>query len=146
MNNILWICLAAATSLTAVAAGEPDDSKTLEGIWIPVKAEIAGQPMADAVLKTITLKINKSGYEVSVAGVPEPDTGTWTLDSAAKPKGMTVTGVKGPNAGKTFPAIYELNADTLCVCYDLSGAKRPTEFKTAAGTLLFLATYSRQKK
>jgi uncharacterized protein (TIGR03067 family) len=146
MNNILWICLAAAASLTAVAAGQPDDSKAFEGIWIPVKAELAGQPMPDAVLKTITLKINKGEYEVTVTGVPEPDTGTWTFDSDAKPKGMTITSLKGPNAGKTFLAIYEFNADTLRVCYDLSGAKRPTEFKTAAGTQLFLATYSRKKK
>jgi uncharacterized protein (TIGR03067 family) len=146
MNHILLICLAVAASLTAVAANEPDDSKVLQGIWIPVKAELGGQPMPDAVLKTITLKLNKSQYEVSVAGEPELDTGTWTLDSAAKPKGMKITGLKGPNAGKIFPAIYELKADTLCICYDLSGAKRPTEFKTGAGTQLYLVTYSRKKK
>ncbi len=62
-----------------------------------------------------------------------------------KPKGVTVTGRKGPNAGKTFPAIYELKSDTLRICYDLSGAKRPTEFKSDAGTQLFLVTYSRKK-
>ena len=48
MKNIFFICLAFATSLTAVAAGEPDDSKALDGIWIPVKAELGGQPMAGA--------------------------------------------------------------------------------------------------
>jgi hypothetical protein len=53
-----------------------------------------------------------------------------------KLKSMDVIGVKGPNAGMTFPAIYELAADTLRVCYDLSGKKRPTEFKTSAGTKL----------
>ena len=73
-----------------------------------------------------------------------PDRGTYTLDSDAKPKGMTITGTEGPNRGKTFPAIYELNGDTLRICYDLSGAKRPTEFKTSAGTKLYLVTYNRQ--
>jgi uncharacterized protein (TIGR03067 family) len=145
MNNVLCLCLAAASSLTTVAADEPADAKALQGIWAPVKAELAGQPMPDAVLKTITLQIKQGEYEVSVTGAPEPDKGTWTLDSDAKPRGMTITGVKGPNAGKTIPAIYELKADTLCVCYDLSGAKRPTEFKTSAGTQLFLVTYSRMK-
>jgi uncharacterized protein (TIGR03067 family) len=146
MKTILCLCLAFASSLATFAADKPDDAKALQGIWMPVKAELAGQPMPDAVLKTITLKLNNGEYEVTVTGEPEPDRGTWTLDTTAKPKGMKITGVKGPNAGKTFPAIYELKADTLRVCYDLSGAKRPTDFKTIAGTQLYLATYHRQKK
>jgi uncharacterized protein (TIGR03067 family) len=144
MKNTLYICLASAASLAAFAADKPDDAKALQGIWLPVTAELAGQPMPDAVLKTITLKLSEGKYEVSVAG--DADKGTWTLDSTAKPKGMKITGVKGPNAGRTIPAIYELKADTLRVCYDLSGAKRPTEFKTSTGTQLYLVTYHRQKK
>jgi uncharacterized protein (TIGR03067 family) len=58
---------------------------------------------------------------------------------------ITVIGTEGPNQGKTFPAIYELKKDTLRICYDLSGAKRPTEFKTMSGTRLFLVTYKREK-
>jgi len=145
MKNILCICLTVAGPLMALAAGELDDAKALQGIWMPVKAELAGQPMSDAVLKTITLKLSEGEYEVTVAG-GQPDNGTWTVDAASKPKGMQITGVKGPNAGKIFPAIYELKADTLRICYDLSGAKRPTRFKTAAGTQLYLVTYNRKTK
>ena len=47
--------------------------------------------------------------------------------------------------GKTFTAIYELNGDTLRICYDLSGAKRPAEFKSAPATRLYLVTYQRVK-
>jgi uncharacterized protein (TIGR03067 family) len=144
MKNLFCICLVMAAWLTAFAADELEDAKALQGIWIPVKAELGGQPMPDAVLKTITLDLHQSQYEVTVTGEPEPDQGTWTLDTAAKPKGMMINGVKGPNAGKSFPAIYELKANTLRVCYDLSGAKRPTEFKTSAGTKLYLAPYSRK--
>jgi uncharacterized protein (TIGR03067 family) len=150
MKNILCICLVLAASLTALAAEKsagrktPDDQKALQGDWIPVKAELAGQPMPDAVLKTISLKLTKNEYEVLVAG--KADKGTWTIDPAAKPKGMKIIGVKGPNAGKTFPAIYELSADSLRICYDLSGKKRPTELKTKADTKLYLVTYKRKKK
>ncbi len=45
----------------------------------------------------------------------------------------------------SFPCIYELEGDTLRVCYDLSGKKRPGEFKTAEGTQLYLVTYTRKK-
>jgi uncharacterized protein (TIGR03067 family) len=120
------------------------DQQALQGEWIPIKAELAGKPMPDAIVKTISLKLIKNEYEVLVAG--KPDKGTWTIDPATKPKSMKIIGVKGPSKGKTFPAIYELAGDTLRVCYDLSGAKSPTEFKTKADTKLYLVTYKRKKK
>lgn len=121
-----------------------DDAKAVQGNWKPAKAELAGQPMTDAVLKSISLKLDNGKYEVFVGG--KPDRGTYTLDSATKPKSMTITGTAGPNSGKTFPAIYELKGDTLRICYDLSGAKHPTEFKSIAGTRLYLVTYNRKKE
>ena len=150
MKNLLFICLVLAVSLTARAAEKsddrkaPDDRKALQGEWIPVKAELAGQPMPEAVLKTISLKLVKNEYKVLVAG--KPDEGTWTIEPTAKPKSMKIIGVIGPNAGKTFPAIYELANDTLRICYDLSGKKLPTEFKTKADTKLYLVTYKRKTK
>jgi uncharacterized protein (TIGR03067 family) len=119
-----------------------DDAKAVEGNWKPGKAELAGQPMTDAVLKIISLKLDNGKYEVFVGG--EPDRGTYTLDPATTPKSMTITGTVGPNSGRTFPAIYEFKGDTLRICYDLSGAKRPTEFKSIAGTRLYLVTYNRK--
>jgi uncharacterized protein (TIGR03067 family) len=143
MIKRLYILLIVAASLTTLTADDSADVKALQGTWTPVKAELGGQPMPDVVLKTITLKLNKNEYDVTVTG-EQPDHGTWTLDTSAKPKGMIITGVKGPNAGKSFPAIYEITTDTLRICYDLSGAKRPAEFKTSAGTKLYLVTYKRK--
>jgi uncharacterized protein (TIGR03067 family) len=138
---ILCLCLAVVAARTAFAADLPD-AKAIQGSWTPVKAELGGQPMADAVLKTISLKLTNGKYDVYVGG--QPDNGTYTLDDTTKPKSITVTGTDGPNRGKTFPAIYELNGDTLRICYDLSGAKRPAEFKSLAGTKLYLVTYNRK--
>jgi uncharacterized protein (TIGR03067 family) len=150
MKVVVCSCLILSTALAAFASEETadrksaNDQKALQGDWIPLKAELAGQPMPDAVLKTISLKLTKNEYDVLVAG--KPDKGTWTIDPAANPKSMKIVGVEGPNKGKTFPAIYELSGDTLRVCYDLSGAKLPTEFKTKAGTKLYLVTYKRKKQ
>ena len=144
MKHIVYIWLIVAASLSAFAGGAPDDAKAVQGSWTPDKAELAGQPMAEAVLKSISLKLENGKYEVFVGD--EPDRGTYTLDSTSKPKGMTITGTEGPNQGKTFPAIYELKGDTLRICYDLSGAKRPTEFKSIAGTKLYVVTYKRKKE
>ncbi len=144
MKYLLCLCLGLGASLPGFAAGSPDDAKTLQGTWLPVTAELAAQPMPDTLLKSISLKLDNGKYEALVGSVS--DSGTYTLDSAAKPKGMTITGAAGPNNGKTFPAIYELKGDTLRICYDLSGAKRPAEFKTIAGTQLYLVTYNRKKQ
>ena len=140
MKYIVYVCFVLCASLSAFA----DDAKGVQGNWKPIKAELGGQPMADDVVKSISLKLENGKYEVFVGD--KPDKGTYTMDAATKPKSMTITGTEGPNRGKTFPAIYELNGDTLRICYDLSGAKRPTEFKTVAGTKLYLVTYNRKKE
>ena len=143
MTKLLCITFIASLYLTSFAADDSADVKALQGTWLPVKAELGGKPMSAEILKTVVLKLNKDNYETTVAG--EPDNGTWTVDVSTKPKGMTVNGVIGPNAGKTLPCIYEIEGDTLRICYDLSGAQRPTEFKTATGTKLYLVTYNRKK-
>lgn len=147
MKHILLSTLFLVVSLTTFAASETDDAKSVQGTWIPKTAELGGKPMADEVLKTISLKLDNGKYEVFVGD--EPDRGTYTMDATSNPRGMTITGTEGPNNGKTFPAIYELskddNGDTLRICYDLSGANRPTEFKSVAKTKLYLVTYTRKK-
>ena len=144
MKRIICICLSIAASVIALAANPADDTKEVQGSWTPIKADLGGQPVPEAVLKSISLKLEKGKYEVSVGGAT--DKGTYTLDSTTKPKSMTVAGSEGPNAGKTFPAIYELKGGTLRICYDLSGTKRPSEFKSVAGTRFYLVTYSRKKE
>jgi uncharacterized protein (TIGR03067 family) len=144
MKYTFYICLAMSALLNACVPGSPDDAKAVQGNWKPATAELAGQAMADAVLKSISLKLDNGKYGVFVGG--NPDRGTYMLDFTSKPKGMTITGTEGPNQGKTFPAIYELEGDTLRICYDLSGAKRPAEFKSIAGTRLYLVTYNRTKE
>jgi uncharacterized protein (TIGR03067 family) len=134
----------AAESNSWGQAPAQDDAKAVQGTWIPVKAELAGQAIPEAVLKTIVLKLDQEKYEVSVAG--KTDQGTCTQDPTTKPKRLSIQGTDGPNAGKTFLCIYEIDGDTFRVCYDLSGMMHPADFATAKGTLLYLVTYMRKKE
>jgi len=143
-NLVIFIWLVGAC-LGAFATEPSADGKALQGSWVPAKAELGGNPMPEAVVKKIVLKIHNNDYEVSIEGEGK-DSGTVSLDVDSSPKGMKIMGVKGPNARKTYPAIYELHGDTLRICYDLSGAQRPKEFKSAKGTQLYLVTYSRKKE
>ncbi|HTA30315.1 MAG TPA: TIGR03067 domain-containing protein [Candidatus Cybelea sp.] len=143
MKYIFLTAFIVAATTIAFAADPLDDAIAIQGSWIPAKAELAGQPMTDDILKTISLKLDHGKYEVFVG--EHPDRGTYTIDPGTKPKSMSVTGTEGPNQGKTFPAIYELAGDTLRICYDLSGTSRPAEFKSVTGTKLYLVTYHRKK-
>src|SRR4051794_24093594 len=100
LKHIVCLCLTVLISFGAFAADSPD-AKALQGSWIPVTGQLGGKPMPDAVLKSITLKLDHGRYEVIVAGAPGPDQGTFTFNASASPKGMAVTGTNGPNLGKT---------------------------------------------
>ena len=139
-------CIGIATLLLAAAAWSQDaadERKLLQGTWLPTAAELSENPFDEATLKTIKLVLEGDKYTVTVG--KSIDKGTTKIDPAAKPKTMDIIGTDGPNKGKTMLAIYELNGDTLRVCYDLTGKARPSEFKTKKGELLFLATYKRTK-
>ena len=127
----------------AWSSGEKEDGKMMEGTWLPVEAELAGQKFPDEILKTLKLTMSDGKYTVKVG--EQVDKGTIKLEPTAKPKAMDITGTEGPNKGKTFLAIYELTGDTLRICYDLAGKKRPTEFKTVKDTQQFLVSYKREK-
>ena len=143
MKYLLILCFSLAASLTAFAGAATNDTATVQGSWKPAVAELGGHPMSEALLKTISLKLDDGKYEVFVG--TEPDRGTYTIDPTTTPKQMTIKGTEDPNHGRTFPAIYEISGDTLRICYDLSGANTPATFKTMAGTKLYLVTYQRVK-
>ncbi|QEH35094.1 hypothetical protein OJF2_36390 [Aquisphaera giovannonii] len=144
MLRLLLAVAAAVASAAAMAGGpEMDDAKAMEGTWGFVSGEVGGVKLPDEVLKTMSLVLEDGKYTTKSPG-PD-DKGTVKIDPGKEPKAMDITGVEGPNKGRTFPAIYVLDGDTLKICYDLSGKARPTEFKSPPGTKHFLAVYRRKK-
>ena len=148
MNRLFGWSLLVGVCVGSLALGDDsakakDDGKKMQGSWRPVAAELGGKPFPDEVLKTMKLVLTDGKYTVTVG--EQTDEGTVKLNPAKEPRAMDIEGTKGPNQGKTIPAIYELTDTTLRICYDLSGKARPKEFKTQADTQLFLVEYKRQK-
>jgi uncharacterized protein (TIGR03067 family) len=143
MPHVLLVAFTLVLFLSPAARGDDKDD-TLDGTWLPSSAELAGKPFPDDVRKTIKLVIKGDKYTVTVG--KQVDQGTVQRMPSETPKAMDITGTEGPNKGKTMLAIYERKGDTLRICYDLSGKKRPTEFKTEPGTALFLVGYKREKQ
>ena len=148
MKLLLTFSALLVVSSPLIAADTKPLSKAMQGVWLPVKAELGGNAMPEAVLKAITLNVGDGSYVVTIVGEPKGgqtvDKGDCTIDESTTPKAMTLKGTEGPNKGKTFLCIFELDGDTLRVCYDLAGKNRPAEFKTAKDTLLYLVTYKRK--
>jgi uncharacterized protein (TIGR03067 family) len=145
MKRLLWCAVLAGVWLGSIARADESaaaDTKTIQGTWKPVAAELGGKPFPEDAFKTMKLILADGKYTVMVGD--RPDEGTIKLDSAKSPRAMDITGAKGPNQGKKILAIYELNGATLRICYDLSGKSRPKEFKTLPGSELFLVNYKRQ--
>ncbi len=59
-------------------------------------------------------------------------TGTFKIDPTAKPKTMDSTATNGDNAGKTMLGIYELDGDTLKICWAPPGKDRGRPISRAA--------------
>lgn len=140
---LTWLSPLMQASSDAKPAVSAAQSKALDGTWRPQSAELAGKKFPEEVLKNWKLTLEGEKYTVEISG--QIDKGTVKIDPKATPATMDITGVEGPNKGKTFPAIYELKDETLRICYDLSGKQRPTEFKTVADTQQFLVHYQRAK-
>src|SRR5262245_44431979 len=137
---MLRLCVALVVMLSFGVAGRCDDADALQGKWLPSEGERAGTPFP---AQNISLEIKDGKYTVMAGG--GSDRVTIKINASAKPKEMDVTGTDGPNKGKTFKAIYELDGDTLKICYDLSGKGRPKEFKTKAGSNDLLVIYKRDR-
>jgi uncharacterized protein (TIGR03067 family) len=111
----------------------PTNHPNLDGNWQASRAELAGSIFSEAVTKTLVLKLNGDTYEL------QNDFGTLKFIDNDK---LEITGTKGPNNGKTFKAIYELEGGELMICYDLAGNSFPSSFATQEKTKLFLVHYS----
>ena len=139
--SVLLLCTVAAWSADAkVADAKVDD---VNGTWVPESIEMAGTSLPEEARKGIKLVIKDDKYTVTVRD--RVDEGTSKTDASAKPKTLDLTGTNGPNKGRTLLAIYELDGDTMKVCYDMTGKNRPKEFKSPPGSQTLLATYKREK-
>lgn len=137
-------CILVLTLILAAHAwtGEAGaERKALNGAWQLTSAEIAGVKFPESEAKKITLKIDGETYVVQVDKAV--DKGTVKADASKKPRTLDIVGTEGPNKGRTMLAIYEIDKDTLRVCYDTKGKNRPSEFASSKENGYFLAVYQR---
>jgi len=142
------VCFAASGGSGILADDKTDVEKELkkfQGTWTFESSETGGKELPNGELKGLILTFEgdkhtvKKGDEVIQVGVQK-------LDPSKSPKTIDVTMTEGPNKGAVMLGIYEIDGDTLKVCFDPHGKKRPTEFKSAPGSENFVNVHKRVKK
>lgn len=113
----------------------------LEGTWIPLKAELAGNAAPQLALSAMKLVIAAGRYAVHF-GANVADAGSYCVAAEAEFQTLTLFGEEGTNAGRSIPSIFQLVGDRLRICYGLDGTL-PLAFASHTGSKCYLVTYRR---
>jgi uncharacterized protein (TIGR03067 family) len=145
LNCGLWALLAVAVvGLNAAADDAKSDLEALQGTWELSSFERDGKAVKLEEVTKVTFTdekfVVKRGDEVVAAG-------TFKLDPSKKPKACETSYTEGPDKGKTFKGIYQIEGDTEKFCRaGLPSGERPTEFKTKPDSGQVLSVYKRAPK
>src|SRR5262245_19781470 len=105
-----------------------------QGTWRQIYHErdgVADPPVEPGREPRVTFTGNT--FVVTLANGTTAIRGTFEIDPTRQPKSVDWTDTFGPDAGKTFPAIYSLEGDRLDFCAADEGRERPTVFRAGPG-------------
>jgi uncharacterized protein (TIGR03067 family) len=136
---------AASGALADEKADLEKEVRKFQGTWTIESSETGGEKLPASELKGFVLTFEGDKHTVK-KGNEVIQVGTQKLDPSKSPKTIDVTMTAGPDKGAVMLGIYEIDEDTLKVCFDPQGKKRPTEFKSAPGSQNFVNVHKRVKK
>jgi uncharacterized protein (TIGR03067 family) len=119
--------------------------KRFQGTWTIESSEAGGQKAPADQLKDMTVTFDGDKHTVKNAS-EVIQVGRQKIDPTKSPKTIDVTMTEGPSKGTVMLGIYKFDGDTLTVCFDMEGKKRPTEFKSPPGSQTFVNVHKRVKK
>ena len=134
-----------ASTLAGGKADVETEVKKFQGVWTVESLESGGKKVPTDLFKDMTLTYEGDKYTVK-NGKDVIQVGTQKLDPSKSPKTLDGKITEGFGKGSVMPGIYEIDGDTLKVCFDEEGKKRPTEFKNAPGSETFVNVHKRAKK
>ncbi len=143
MKRFIPFLIAAAFSVSAVMAKDdvPREEVDIQGTWQLVTLESRGEKAPEEAVKGTKLLIK--GDKLALSG-KEGDLRRYRLDAAANPKTMDIPvggNVESGEEHRLCKGIYEVDGDTLRLCFSQSTAdERPKSFDTK-GTTYFCFTF-----
>ena len=141
MKALLFPVLAAALLTSFASADDNKEFEKVVGDWSVLTFEHNGKKFTEDERSRpiVTFKGNQMIVERNGGIFP----GTVRIDPTKAPPQFDLTLNDGPDKGKTFEGIYQLDGDQLKLCIREKGTGRPTEFKGSDG--LVFVTLKRGK-
>ena len=136
---VTLLCTLALTTVGGTGAWADDkgdvekELKKFQGTWTVESVEAGGMELPIDLFKGMTVTFEGDKYTVKM-GDQMIQAATQKLEPSKSPKTLDGTVTEGPHKGTVILGIYEISEDTLKVCFDPEGKKRPTEFKSASGS------------
>jgi uncharacterized protein (TIGR03067 family) len=144
-----WTLLPAALAAALLVAADSKedaakkDADAIQGKWAVVSLTRNGK--TEAISKDAVRVITADTYAMKLRPLLTID-GTYKIDPTTNPKAIETTPSSGPYKDKAMLGIYELNGDSLKICYALPGEDRPTEFSGKAGSGWILTVHKKLKE
>lgn len=123
--------------LTMGEAIRAQEKEGIDGAWVVVSVEFAGQTVGELKGATLLLADGKKTFRMPQGAEEE---GAYTLDSTKTPKQIDATTVGKPGVVK---GVYSLDGDTLRMCFAHQGGQRPDGFATQQGSDCLLMVLKR---
>jgi uncharacterized protein (TIGR03067 family) len=126
---VLLACLLAACKLDVIADSD-DDARKWQGTWRMVATTYDGEPQT-ADMEWI---VSGNQYTIRQNGVSHEDPYMFKLDPTDKHIDVFHHETPLGTYGGSLKGIYEIDGDSLKVCYDLTGQQYPRSFDAPRGS------------
>lgn len=124
------------------------EMKAMAGTWMPVSAENNGFKVSEDSLKDTRRYFDANGrWTMRRGGETVLEWKTKALDPTKTPKTIDIEVASGSYKGVVYLGIYELDGDTLRICFAMPDRPvRPTEFTADKGSVRALSEFRRVKE
>ncbi|HLW66207.1 MAG TPA: TIGR03067 domain-containing protein [Gemmataceae bacterium] len=143
---IFSLCLLAAGCSRLRKGNATSDLRKLQGAWEIQKLEQDGESAADAsILKMVIIQDDRFAFRYRLARSKEDGDLVYhfRLDTSKSPRQIQLT---SPEEGDLAPGIYELDGDTLKICWNRNDKSSvPSDFTCAKGSDRRLIVLQRAK-
>ena len=122
------------------AANEVDDARSWQGEWKLVSCIANGESQMANMLWIV----KGDQYTIRLDGQSAPDPYKFTLDPAQKRIDVMHHDTPDGTYGGRLKGIYDLQGNSLTVCYDLKGQRYPKSLDAGRGSAQVLYQFQRQ--
>lgn len=144
----MWNSLFVVCFLLSVQPAEDTVRRELariEGEWTMVSAERDGQPPPKNLITNARRTCKGDVTTVMVNGQLFMKA-TFTVDPTKSPRTIDYRVTDGYNQGATQYGIYELDSETLKICFADPGKPRPSDFVTKGKTGYTVGVWKRERR